>query len=286
MRFQRRSDQTRAAYAEASKQFHAYLLDHKLPTDPAELKREHVRNFIAHLAERGASPATCRSRFSALRAFFGFLVREEEIEASPMTGMTAPKVDEQAPEVLTEDELRALLKACEGSEFEDYRDRALIRLMLDAGLRRGEAAGLLVEDLDLPNGTVLVLPKGRQQKEPRFFGVNTARELDRYQRRARARHRLAGLPNLWLAQKGPLQGDGVHHAIQRRARLAGIERRVWPHLLRHTFGHMLKSAGASDEVTMTAGGWRDSKSMRRYGASARVSRAQAAYRELSPGDRL
>jgi site-specific recombinase XerD len=96
----------------------------------------------------------------------------------------------------------------------------------------------------------------------------------------------AALPALWLAQKGALTGDGVHHLVQRRAGLAGIERAVWPHLLRHSFAHAMKAAGNADEVVMTLGRWKDPKVMRRYGASAAVQRAKEAHRATSPGDRL
>ncbi len=85
----------------------------------------------------------------------------------------------------------------------------------------------------------------------------------------------------WLAQKGFLSPDGVHHVVVRRARLAGIQRRVWPHLLRHSFGDRIKAVTGSDEIVMTLGRWRDAKSMRRYGASAAQQRAREAHRRAS-----
>ena len=165
--------------------------------------------------------------------------------------------------------------------------------MFDSGLRRREVAALMVEDLDLPGKQIRVTRKGGKEGFA-IFGNQVARDLDRYLR-MRDHHPLQDetvtrdgvkVHPLWLAQKGQLTPDGVHFVIKHRAQQAGITRRVFPHLFRHTFAHMLKSQGATDEVVMALGGWSDSKSMRRYGAGARMQRARDAHKDLSPGDRL
>lgn len=279
------SRRTLDTYRDAATLFHDFLVARSYPLDATAQEKRHVEEFLTHLREeREAKPATVRNRFSALRRFFNFLLEEDEIEHSPMAHMRGPKVDEPAPEVLTDEELTRLLRACEGRGFEQRRDMALIRLMIDTGLRRFEAVGIQLEDLDLAGQQVRIMGKGGREGVV-FFGAKVARDLDRYLR-VRARHYQAALPALWLAQKGALTGDGVHHLVQRRAGLAGIERAVWPHLLRHSFAHAMKAAGNADEVVMTLGRWKDPKVMRRYGASAAVQRAKEAHRATSPGDRL
>lgn len=279
------SRRTLDTYRDAATLFHNFLVARSYPLDATALERRHVEDFLIHLREeREAKPATVRNRFSALRRFFNFLLEEDEIEHSPMARMRGPKVDEPAPEVLTDEELTRLLRACEGRGFEERRDMALIRLMIDTGLRRFEAVGIQLDDLDLAGQQVRITGKGGREGVV-FFGAKVARDLDRYLR-VRARHYQASLTALWLAQKGALTGDGVHHLVQRRAGLAGIERPVWPHLLRHSFAHAMKAAGNADEVVMTLGRWKDPKVMRRYGASAAVQRAKEAHRATSPGDRL
>ena len=279
------SPQTLTVYGAAGQQFHEWMTERFRSTDPSLIRKVDIEDFLIWLREdRGAAPATVRARFSALRRFFNWAVDEEEVEHSPMARMRGPRVEEPPPAVLTEDEQRRLLGACRGPEFKDRRDMAILRLMLDAGLRRGEVAGIALADVDLAGQLVKVLGKGARPGVG-FFGAKTARDLDRYLR-LRARHRLAGLPALWLAQKGPLTGDGIHHLIGRRARLAGLERTIHPHLTRHSWAHGMKSAGASDEDVMTLGRWRDRKVMARYGASAALARAQETHQRLSPGDRL
>ena len=285
------SPRTLEVYGDAGHKFYGWLTERNRPTDPALIAKRDIEDFLIWLREtptaktgRPAMPATVRARFSALRRFFNWLEEEEEIQHSPMARMHGPKVEEPPPAVLSEDEQRRLLAACHGPDFEDRRDAALLRLRLDAGLRRGEVAGMKLDDLDLGGQVVKILGKGGRPGLA-FFGTKTARDLDRYLR-LRTRHSNAGLPALWLAQKGGLTGDGIHHLIQRRARLAGIERTIHPHLTRHSWAHAMKAAGASDEDVMTLGRWRDRKVMARYGASAALARAQETHRRISPGDRL
>src|SRR5258708_35739154 len=108
-----------------------------------------------------------------------------------MVRMKGPTVDVIAPTVLTDDEQRCLLDACRGSSFEDRRDAAILRLMLDTGLRRGEVAAMTLEELDLQGQAVRLVGKGGRPGVV-FFGVRTARDLHRYLR-TQPRHRLADL---------------------------------------------------------------------------------------------
>jgi site-specific recombinase XerD len=279
------SPATLRMYRESGDQAHAFLAERSMPTDPAEVRRGHVEEWLIYLREgRGVSAGTQAARFSALRRFFTWLEEEGEVEQSPMLRMKGPKVEVRPPDVLTDDESRRLLDGCRGPAFEDKRDVAILRLMLDTGLRRGEVAGVKIEDLDLAGQAVQVVGKGARPAVV-FFGAKVARDLDRYLR-TRARHRLADLPWLWLAQKGPLSGDGILQMLQRRAKLGGITRHLHPHLLRHTWAHQMKAAGASDEDVMTLGRWRDRNVMARYGASAALARARETHRRMSPGDRL
>ncbi len=221
------SMQTLRMYREAGGQAHAYFAERGLPTDPQHVEKRHVESWLVYLREeREVKPATLSARFSALRRFFMWLEAEGEIALSPMVRMKAPKVEVVAPDVLTDDEQRRLLDACRGSAFEDRRDAAILRLMLDTGMRRGEVAAMKVADLDLQGQTVRLVGKGGRPGVV-FFGVRTARDLDRYLR-TRPRHRLADLPWMWLAQNGALTGDGILQMLQRRGRIGGVTRHLHP----------------------------------------------------------
>lgn len=103
---------------------------------------------MAHLADI-RSPGTASVTYRALQQWFGWLVREGEIEVSPMARMRPPKAPEVPVQVLTTDQLQTLLKSVEGRDYVSRRDAAIIRLLLDTGARRGEIAGLRLDDVDM-----------------------------------------------------------------------------------------------------------------------------------------
>jgi integrase/recombinase XerC len=279
------SPRTLEIYRDGGDLFQAFEVERGWPTAPAAIQKSHVEEFLIYLrVERNAMPATVRARFSALRRFFNWCVEEGEIEHSPMQRMQGPRVDEPPPPVLTEDEQRAILGTCKGKDFESRRDMALLLLMLDSGIRRGEAAGIKFDDLDIDAGQVSIVGKGNKAGTA-YFGDMTAQALDRYLR-VRSDHPHKKLPMLFLAQRGPLTGDSIHHLIGRRARLAGISRNVHPHITRHSWTDSMKRRGASDEDVMRLGRWKDPKIMRRYGSGAAQARARETARRLSPMDRL
>ena len=131
-------------YGSALERFAEWLEARARPIDVRQIRRADVEGFIVQLLTTRA-PATAHNRFRALKTFFTRLEAEEEIERSPMAKMSPPEVPEQPVEIVTEEEMRRLLKVCEGMDFASRRDTAMIRLFYDTGIWRNELADLKVE---------------------------------------------------------------------------------------------------------------------------------------------
>lgn len=185
---------------------------------------------------------------------------------------------------LTDVQVEKLLKVCEGRDFDARRDMAILRVLLDTGLRRSELAGLRVKDLDLDARTIHVEKKAKGSR-PRTvaIGRKATSVLDQYIR-IRARHRHASREALWLGRTGPLSHDGVHVMLLRRAKQAGLTG-VHAHLFRHLFASDWLRAGGQEGDLLQLAGWRSRVMLNRYGAAAAAERAREAHERFSPGDR-
>jgi site-specific recombinase XerD len=167
-----RADARIYKYLLAARQLIDYLTEHGMPTDTAGVHREHVEAFIADSLTK-TKASTAATRYQALRVFFRFLVDEGEITESPMAKMRPPIVPDQRTDVLSTDELRALLATCNAKTFDDRRDDAILRLFIDTGMRLAELAALRVDDIDFDQDVAVVMGKGRRERACPF-GNRTA----------------------------------------------------------------------------------------------------------------
>lgn len=274
-----RSERTIVHYIEEIERVARWMADHDRNPDLVELTRADAVAWIADQRARGMSPSTIRSRWIAMRSLYRWATAEGVVDVNPMATIVVPKGEEPPPDVLPDDEIEALLKACQGTSFYDRRDAAVVRFFLATGSRCSEVAGLEVPDVDLPHRLAQIMGKGSKARVARF-DVGTAAAIDRY-KRIRGRHRYASRPGLWLSHRGQFSTKGIASMLIKRANLAGI-RHLHPHMLRHTAAHRAKKNGASQENLMLLFGWSDETSLRRYGSALAAERALSAYDDFDP----
>lgn len=284
LRAAHRSEKTEKAYRLGIEQYIDWCVANNAPV---AIVRSQVQAWMADMHDRGLAPNTVAQRLAGVRQLSKWMADPNEggvLDADPLLRLNAPKVDTPITPVLTSDELKAMLKACQGAEFRDRRDEAMVRLMAETGARVNEVLGLDVDDIDLPRGLAYIRrgKGGKGRIVP--FGPQTAKALDRYIRERR-KHPGADLSALFLTarMRRRLADHGLRRTIGARAAAAGIDK-FHPHMFRHTAAHRWLASGGSEGGLMAVAGWSSREMLDRYARATAAERAAAEARSLNLGD--
>lgn len=212
---------------------------------PGSVTRKLLREFVYALKDLGLSAATIRRQVSAIRTYYAFLLAEGRAETDPSDRLEVPRRGRRLPDTLSVAEVEALLGAPQADEPLAWRDRALLELAYGAGLRVSELCGLKVTDLLLAEGLVRVLGKGSKERLVPI-GRKVIGAVSVYLHQVRPElDRGKGKDRVLLNGRGePLSRVGAWGVVKRRAKQAGIKKRVTTHTLRHSFATHLLEGGA------------------------------------------
>lgn len=215
------SPRTLQWYAHSLKLWRAHLAELRIE-DAATVTPTDLRRFILHLTERGHNAGGVANVYGAVRAFLRWFAAEYAPSGwqNPLDKVKTPKRSTDPLQPLPLEHLRAMLETCARRTFTGDRDRALLMLLYDTGLRHQEVTDLAIGDVDLPTGAVLVRHGKGGKARTVFCGAKTRRALAAY-----LRHRQVLEPDspLWLtARRGTLTKNGLREVVRRRAKLAGI----------------------------------------------------------------
>lgn len=266
--------------------------------DPAALTPQDLITFFAWLqTERNLSPASVENVWTAIRSFYNWLTIELELDARPDLHLKRPAYPPSDIQPFTQEEVQALLQACEYTKPTEgrrnlfrmrrptaLRDRALVILLLDTGLHASECSRLLVGDVDLGSGEMKIRPFGTGRKTRGrnvFLGAGACRALWRYL--TERGDPPPSDPLFVTTTNNPLDRSALYHLVRALGKRANIDH-VHPHRFRHTFAIQYLRNGGDVFTLQRLLGHSSLDMVRRYLALADAD-DQAAHKRASPVDR-
>lgn len=212
---------------------------------PVDVTPAHLRDHIYALKDQGLAAASIRRAISSTRTYFHYLVEEGVLLRDPTEKLEAPRGWRRLPDVLPVETVVQLLEAPDPDHPLHWRDRAILETLYASGVRVSELVGLRLVDLDLKEGVALVFGKGAKERIVPLGGA-ALRALDRYLRQVRpGLERGRGEGVLFLNHRGrPMTRMAVWQIVRSAADRAGIEGKLSPHTLRHSFATHLLEGGA------------------------------------------
>ena len=240
-----------------------------------EVDKPVLRDYLSHLIEQGLVKASIARKLSAIRSFYRYLLREGMVPTSPVATTSSPKLDQRLPSFLSIEQVVKLLEAPDLATPQGLRDRALLELLYASGLRVSELVSLNLEQVNLNTNEIRVRGKGAKERLV-LIGKPAAEALSTYLSQGRpklfgAKIRMTNA--LFINRYGErLIERGVQRILEKYANIAGIDKRVHPHLLRHTFATHLLDGGADLRVVQELLGHADLSSTQIY---THVTKSQA-----------
>ena len=273
---------TLAAYRRDLAQFDAWLSEHVnkslIESDAAD-----IQSYLAvRIGHDHAKPRTTARLLSSLKRFFQYELREGKIDADPTLQIAAPKIPRSLPKSLSEADVEALLAAPDVDTTLGLRDRAMLETLYASGLRVSELVGLKVVQVSLDSSVIKTLGKGKKERLVPF-GEQAYDWISRYLREARP----ALLPGktsdaMFVTARGAgMSRQAFWYLIKRYALIAGIDKPLSPHTLRHAFATHLINHGADLRVVQLLLGHSDISTTQIYTHVAR-ERLKQIHREHHP----
>lgn len=213
----------------------------QLISDWPLIDSQHIRNFVSQMHRKGLSGKSIQRQLSSLRSLFRFLLKQHKVKQNPVAGVSAPKSVRKLPDVVTPDVLDHLMDIDLSSPLA-VRDKAIMELLYGCGLRLSELVGLDLSSIQWPDQTLIVFGKGRKQRRLPFG--EKAVEALRHWFQLREQFADETEQAVFVSNRGQrISPSNIQQRLKKWAREKGIDQRIYPHLMRHSFAsHILESS--------------------------------------------
>jgi integrase/recombinase XerD len=212
---------------------------------PERIERVHVVSHLRHLHTRGLDVRSQRRHLSAIRVFHRWMLAEKFSPGDPAGDLEAPRGSRKLPEVLSLPEVERLLDAPDAATPQGARDRAMLELLYATGLRVTELISLPVGAVDMQSGVLLTRGKGDKERVVPVHAAALEKLLAWISGPREKMLRGRASRDLFVGPRGRrLTRQGFWKLLNRYGRAAGLARRLYPHLLRHSFATHLLEGGA------------------------------------------
>jgi integrase/recombinase XerC len=284
------SSHTRKNYRIDLRQFTEFLesSDPSGTCDEEEITRiDHltIRSFLGSLYRKKLKKVTIGRKVAALRTFFNYLLREGKIKANPADMVQSPRTEKYIPTFLSVDDAFALLSVDFGRGFQGLRNRAIVELFYSAGIRLGELSGLNLEDVDYSQGLMRIRGKGKKERIVPAGRPALAALREYLAKRAEVCNSggdRGGNNAVFVGSSGRrLTNRTVERILDKAVAMSGINRKISPHALRHSFATHLMDAGADLRSIQELLGHESLSTTQKY-TSVSVSRLMEVYDKAHP----
>jgi integrase/recombinase XerD len=233
------------AYKNDTNKLKNYCEDNKLSVK--QVQYEHLKNFVAELYDLGLSARSQARIISGIKQFYAYLLLENLITADPSELLEQPKIGRKLPEVMTIEEIDALIDAVDMTKTEGSRNRALLEVLYSCGLRVTELVELKFSNLFYDEGFIRVIGKGNKERLVPL-SQNVENEIELYAKKMRSKLKIkkGNEDYVFLNRRGSkLSRVMVFLIIKELAKKTDLKKSISPHTFRHSFATHLIEGGAN-----------------------------------------
>lgn len=244
----RYSQRTVKLYGDAVEDFQNYFFpDNKISDEEllSAFKFQPIRGYVASLMDRGLDPRTVNLHLSALSTFCNYLVKQKKLQSNPVKEIVRPKEKKRLPSFFSPEVLKLYFDTPVADDYQSVRNRMIVTLLYDTGLRRAEAASLRIRDIDLSRGTITIIGKGNKQRSVPI--VESLKEkIGDYLLLRDGFLKDRQSDSFFLTDAGgPAYPEFINRTVKAElSKAKGLSGKKTPHTLRHSFATSLLNEGA------------------------------------------